>query len=114
MTTEPGAADGIVTEAAAWAMGCDHCRYGLIDPPPVAGYTASLVVARAIQHRHGYLAVCDCRAGQAYARLLNRVWNQIDDATEYVPATWSTAVHTQLRELDEPPPIRAVHGMEID
>ena len=115
MKIDEGPLAGLIgSEESGWAMGCDHCRFGLIDPPPVATSSAPLYVARAIQHHHGYLAVCDCRAGVTYGQLLVRTWNRISDKSEHIPLSWSTAIHTQLRALDEAPPIHAVHGMEVD
>ena len=44
-----------------WAYGCEHCRFGLIDPPPTRG---PLALANRVQMDAGELRFCDCIAGQ--------------------------------------------------
>ena len=54
----------------AWAHGCEKCKFGLINPPPVHGVYIGMYVVRAIQMDKGFLVFCDCKAGETYEKYL--------------------------------------------
>jgi hypothetical protein len=66
--------------APAWACGCEHCHYGLVDAPPLTG-AANLYLERVVQAIDKMLTFCTCQAGQRYrASLLNRRQAMIEEA----------------------------------
>lgn len=97
-------------EANAWALGCDHCTFGVIDPPPPK-LCVPLYILRAFHLQFGLLAVCDCRAGQAYERYLRRVWQDVLAKEEHIPDTWSTAIHHEINEMAKPPAMPLHEGV---
>ena len=66
-------ANAIDSDETEWAKGCqrDECHHGLIAPPPPPA-TADLWLGRVAQYRLGLLVFCDCRAGAAQAKLMER------------------------------------------
>lgn len=48
-----------------WAHGCTRCKYGISAAPDLTG-ACELYLERLVQHLHGDIAYCDCRAGSRY------------------------------------------------
>ena len=76
----------------AWAMGCEKCRCGLIDPPPATVADTSLYLVRTYQAANGRLTFCDCPAGQAYRSYLRGCYAAVKDGVDSVPPDMSQAL----------------------
>lgn len=94
-----------------WARGCEHCKFGIVDAPPVV-YNVPLFWQRAIAYRLGLLNLCECRAGQVQHFYLEEVlseiptdirfvhrtqdklpaWNSGEPPRDYIPGAWWLAV----------------------
>lgn len=75
-----------------WATGCDKCRYGLVDPPPVTVADTSTYLVRTWQAANGRLTFCDCAAGQAYRRYLRGCYSAVKEGHDNVPNDMSQAL----------------------
>jgi hypothetical protein len=83
----------------AWAIGCAHCRHGMIDAPEVSVLSANpTYLQRAIQAAQHDIQFCTCKAGVQMRAYLLRVWQgelkgrELDDeipvpTVRYIPAT---------------------------
>lgn len=61
LNTDPSTGSGDVDRN--WALGCEQCQYGLINPPAWKGTTIAESILAA--YRVGDLTFCDCGAGAA-------------------------------------------------
>lgn len=66
-----------------WAYGCDQCKFGLIDPPPLV-MRATVRVQRTAQLHAGRLTFCGCAAGKAYYQNLMNPHETDEDNTPTV------------------------------
>ncbi len=76
----------------AWALGCDKCRYGLVNPPPATIAATSTYLVRTYQAANGRLTFCDCEAGQAYRNYLRGRYAEVREGRDHVPADMSRAL----------------------
>lgn len=77
----------------AWAVGCDKCKYGLINPPALDVADTSTYLIRTYQAANGRLTFCDCEAGQAYRRYLRGTYVAVKEGRDNVPNDMSQALH---------------------
>lgn len=75
-----------------WAIGCDKCTYGLINPPPLDVADTSTYLIRTYQAANGRLDFCDCQAGQSYRQYLRGMYSAVKDGRDKVPNDMSQAL----------------------
>jgi len=72
---QPTIAIAEITDSNRWAQGCDDCRFGMIDAPPLNALSANpLYLQRAIQAANHDIRFCTCQAGVKMRAYLGRVW----------------------------------------
>ena len=81
-----------VASKPGWALGCDKCRYGLVNPPPVTVADTSTYLVRTYQAANDRLTFCDCQAGQAYRHYLRGRYTDIKAGRDNVPPDMSQAL----------------------
>jgi hypothetical protein len=71
----------IAANGPHWSSGCEHCKYGLVDAPPLLIRTETFVMERMAQMLLGMLQFCTCRAGVAQeAYLSHKRWGLVNEA----------------------------------
>jgi hypothetical protein len=104
-----------------WSSGCDHCKYGLVDAPPLLIQTETFVMERLAQMLLGMLQFCTCRAGAAQeAYLTHKRWSlvnealkdprMVDQAKRRTHVDIENAMHAVVKAMETPAP--TIHFQE--
>lgn len=81
-----------------WAQGCEKCRFGLIDPPPVQT-TVPLYILRSVQAGRRMLTFCTCRAGLMRLQYARREYGLIQSGKEQIPQAMGVEIDRYLNEI---------------
>ena len=86
-------------DGPTWAMGCYACSYGLLQAPSLARDSPSYY-ARLGHFQRGELTFCDCQAGQAYYKYLEKLRSELIELAKQDPMMAQAAAKGTHPELE--------------
>lgn len=101
-----------------WACGCDQCRFGIINAPPLTRL-CGLGLERVVQMELDLVEFCECQAGKLYRiSLLNLKQKYVEEAKRDDRMSWCVErqSHPEIESmkrvlLSSPPPSIQYQGL---